>query len=169
MRRPTGTARRFSPRHIRLALPEIISARGSRLRPTSTALVPKLERLCMLVRSKDNCPTYQAPGEKTPTISVVFGNKEESSDIGVVRVSIPAGSEMPPHKHGGSDIILSPLDGDLEIYDESESHVLSPGDSILVTKEERVGVRNHSDATVNAIVAAGPANFTVGLHQAATS
>lgn len=103
----------------------------------------------------------QAPN--SPTVTVFFGGEGEGADVGLVRVEVPAGAGMPPHKHNGSDVILTPVTGYVRIEKGSEAIEVHVGDSALVGKDEKVSLTNPGTETAEVIVAAGPANFVAGI------
>lgn len=115
-----------------------------------------------LVKKAD--AAVRSPGtSNTPTVSVYVGGPDDPQDVGVVRVSIPAGAGMPPHKHNGSDVIVSPIVGYVVIAKGEESIEVRVGDSALVTRDEEVSLTNPTDEVAEVIVSAGPANFISGI------
>lgn len=119
----------------------------------------------MELRTAENAQHRRPPGENTPTIAVLFGGEEGGPDVGLVRVSVPAGSGMPAHRHGGSDVIITPVAGRVTISDGATSVDVGVGSSALVRKDEEVSLTNPGDEPAELIVAAGPANFVTGIRQ----
>jgi len=119
----------------------------------------------MELRTAENSPRRQPPGENTPTVTVVFGGEEGGPDVGLVRVNVPAGGGMPVHRHGGSDVILTPIAGRVTISDGEASVDVHAGDSALILKDEQVSLTNPGDEPAEIIVSAGPANFVAGIRQ----
>ncbi|MDQ2851334.1 MAG: cupin domain-containing protein [Actinomycetota bacterium] len=105
----------------------------------------------------------QPPGPNAPTVTVFFGGVEGGPDVGLVRVRVPAGGGMSAHRHGGSDVILTPTAGVVRISKGAESVEVHVGDSVLISKEEEVALTNPGNSTAEVIVAAGPANFVAGI------
>lgn len=99
------------------------------------------------------------PAPDTPTVEVLFGGDGSSADLGVVRVTVPTGAGMPEHRHGGSDVVVMPVVGSVEITRGEERVLVDTGDAILIDKDEAVALRNAGDAPAQMIVAAGPAAF----------
>lgn len=100
----------------------------------------------------------------SPTITVYFGGGEgESPDIGVVRVVVPPGAGMPPHRHLGSDVVLVPVAGHVRITRGVESIDVHVGDAALIGRQETVSLSNPGEAEAELIVAAGPASFVAGI------
>lgn len=102
------------------------------------------------------------PQPNSPTVTVYFAG-QESRDLGLVRVAIPPGAGMPPHRHGGSDVILAPTTGSVRITHGDEEIEVHVGDAALITREETVSLTNSGDQEAELIVAAGPANFVAGI------
>lgn len=105
----------------------------------------------------------QAPAPHSPTVTVFFGGDEDGTDVGLVAVTVPPGAGMPPHKHGGSDVILTPTSGRVRITKGEESIEVGVGDAALITKDEAVALTNPGDEEARVIVAAGPADFVAGI------
>ncbi len=103
------------------------------------------------------------PAPNAPTVEVLFGGDDRSPDVGVVRVSVPAGAAMPEHDHGGSDVVLIPVTGSVEISDTAKTISVGVGDAALVRKDERVSLRNPASSDVEVIVAAGPPKFVASI------
>ena len=98
--------------------------------------------------------------ENGPTISVYFGGEGDSADIGVIKITVPpSGGGMAPHKHNGSDIVISPLSGSVVIAKEDESLEVKVGDSILILRDELVSLSNNNAEEAVVLVSAGPADF----------
>lgn len=105
----------------------------------------------------------QAPAPNGPTVTVYFGGAGDSSDLGLVTVTVPAGAGMPPHKHGGSDVILVPTAGRVQISKGDQVIEVAVGDVALVEKHEAVSLTNPGTEEAQLIVAAGPADFVAGV------
>ena len=105
----------------------------------------------------------QPPAPNSPTVTVVAGGEPDGPDVGLVRVDVPAGGGMAPHKHNGSDVILAPVAGVVRIRKGEESVDVGVGDSILIGKEETVSLANPGDITAHLIVAAGPTDFIAAI------
>ena len=102
----------------------------------------------------------RARGDIAPTISIYFGGGDGDSDtIGVARISVPAKGAMPPHKHGGSDIVITTCSGSVVIGKEDEQLEVKEGDSVMIFQDEAVSLENPNDTEAVLIVSAGPANF----------
>lgn len=119
----------------------------------------------MELSSTVNSPRRQPPGENTPIVTVVFGGEEGGPDVGLVRVKVPVGAGMPAHRHGGSDVVITPVAGRVTISDGDASVDVEIGDSALIRKDEQVSLTNSGDETAEIIVSAGPANFVAGIRQ----
>lgn len=103
------------------------------------------------------------PSPNSPTVTVIFDGEHDSADVGLVKVSVPAGAMMPTHKHNGSDVILSPISGMVRITKGEEVIEVHVGDSALVGKDEAVSLSNPTDSLAEVIVSAGPADFVTGI------
>lgn len=99
----------------------------------------------------------------SPTVTVVFGGEDGSPDVGLVRVHVPPGARMPPHKHNGSDVILTPVAGSVRINNGVQSFDVQVGDSALIGRDEEVALSNPGSEPADLIVAAGPANFVTAV------
>lgn len=115
-----------------------------------------------LVRAGE-APRHSPPAPNTPTVEVLFGGDENSPDVGVVRVHVPVGAAMPEHDHGGSDVVLTPVVGVVEITHGDDTIHVGVGDAALVRKDERVSLRNPGDVVAEVIVSAGPPVFVAGI------
>lgn len=107
----------------------------------------------------------QSPAPNGPTVEVLFGGDGDTTDIGVIRITVPVGAAMPAHTHGGSDIVLMPQAGSVELTTDDASFDVQTGDAIFVDKNEAVALRNSGTTVAQLIVAAGPANFIAGVLQ----
>lgn len=104
------------------------------------------------------------PAPNPPTINVIFGGEEGGPDVGLAYVTVPSGAVFPPHKHNGSDVIISPTLGTMILQgDSGQSVEVSAGDHVLIRKEEKVGLSNLTDEDAAFIVSAGPADFIAGI------
>lgn len=99
----------------------------------------------------------------SPTVTVVFGGEEGGPDVGLVRVHVPPGAGMGAHRHGGSDVILTPTTGMVVIRKGQDSIEVQTGDSALVRKDEEVSLTNPGSQEAQVIVAAGPPGFVAGI------
>lgn len=106
---------------------------------------------------------HSPPVPNTPIAQVLFGGVEGGPDVGVAKVRVPVGTAMPEHDHSGSDVIVMPIEGSLEITKGGEPTAIGVGDALLIHKHEKVGVRNPNDTDAEFIVAAAPPNFLVGI------
>ncbi len=79
--------------------------------------------------------------------------------VGMVRLLVGPGLEMPPHVHGGSDVILYGVKGAVEIATESEKFTVGAGQAVLIHADESAALANRGSEDAELIVAAGPANF----------
>lgn len=100
---------------------------------------------------------------KAPTVEVLFGGDDGGPAVGVVRVVVPAGAGMPEHDHGGSDVVLLPQVGSVEISSGEETIQVAAGDAALVRREERVSLRNPNQTDAEVIVAAAPPAFLASI------
>lgn len=107
----------------------------------------------------------QPPGENTPTVTVVFGGTQDGPHVGLVRVRVPVGASMPPHRHNGSDVIVTPVTGRVRISDAQTSVEVEVGGSVLIRKDEEVSLANSGEEPAEVIVSAGPADFIAGIRQ----
>lgn len=103
------------------------------------------------------------PAPNSPTVTVIFDGTHHSTDVGLVKVSVPGGAMMAAHKHSGSDVILTPIIGMVRIAKGEEIIDVHVGDSALVLKDEAVSLSNPDDSPAEVLVAAGPANFVTGI------
>jgi len=81
---------------------------------------------------------------------LIFGEK-----VAVIHLEIPAGLEVPPHAHSSEGVIYC-LSGELEVISGSETVIIGGGTAILVPPNVEVGIKNHGDAPVNAILISSP-------------
>lgn len=102
-----------------------------------------------------------APG--APLVEVLFGGEDGGPDLGLLHVEVPVGAGMPEHTHGGSDIVLLPLDGAVDITKGDEVAHVAVGDAICIRKHEAVSLSNPGDRPARLIVAAAPPAFVAGV------
>lgn len=112
----------------------------------------------MKLITNTDAPIVSADFPNTPSVSVLFG-EESSPDVGMVRVSVPAGTGMPPHRHSGSDVILTPMSGAVRISKDDEVVDIGVGHTLLILKDETVALHNPHEDAAEVLVAAGPAAF----------
>lgn len=117
----------------------------------------------MQLRTAADGLVRQAPAPNSPTVTVFFGGDGDGRDVGLVKVTVPPGAGMPPHKHGGSDVILTPTTGRVRITKGEESIEVGVGDAALIGKDEAVALTNPGHDEAQVIVAAGPADFVAGI------
>jgi quercetin dioxygenase-like cupin family protein len=99
------------------------------------------------------------PAPHAPTVEVLFGGAAGGSDVGVVRVGVPVGATLPEHDHSGSDVVLVPVLGTVEITAGGEVTTVGSGDAALIRKDERVALRNPGAWPAELLVAAAPTDF----------
>lgn len=112
----------------------------------------------MQLMTNHNAPVHSAHFPDSPEVTILFG-EADSVDIGMATVRIPAGAGMPPHRHNGSDVILTPLSGAVQVTKGDQVIDVRPGDALLILKDESVALANPHDDPAELIVAAGPASF----------
>ena len=81
---------------------------------------------------------------------LIFGDK-----VAVIHLEIPAGLEVSPHAHSMEGVIYC-LSGELEVISGSETVTICGGTAMLVPPNVEVGIKNHGDAPVNAILISSP-------------
>ena len=113
----------------------------------------------MKLRTAADAAVRKPPLPDSPVISVFFGGQEESGDLGLIKVSVPPGAGMPPHRHHGSDVILIPVVGFVRIVKGEEQIDVYPGDAAFIDKSEAVSLTNAGSQEAQLFVAAGPASF----------
>lgn len=113
----------------------------------------------MELRRRGEGSRHRAPLPDAPTVEVLFGGEDGGPDVAVVRVEVPAGASMPPHAHNGSDVILVPTAGAVEITKGDETIRVGVGDTALIGRTEVVSLRNAGEETAEVVVAAGPPDF----------
>lgn len=119
----------------------------------------------MRLRTAAETPTRRAPVPNGPTVAPFFGGGEDvSQDVGLVRVTVPAGGGMPPHQHAGSDVILTAIVGSVVVSREGGQEItVRTGDAALIGRDETVALSNPGPEEAHLIVAAGPADFVAGI------
>ena len=116
----------------------------------------------MKLTSRDAAPAHSAHYPDSPVVTVLSGTGS-SPDVGMVRVTVPAGAGMPAHKHGGSDVILTPASGSVRVVKGDETIEVAVGDALLILKDEAVALSNPYQETAELIVAAGPSTFVAAV------
>ncbi|WP_022918011.1 cupin domain-containing protein [Ruania albidiflava] len=113
----------------------------------------------MKLRTAADAAVRQPPLPDSPVISVFFGDADDPGDLGLLKVAVPAGAGMPPHRHHGSDVILIPVAGFVRIVKGEEQIDVYPGDAAFIDKDEAVSLTNPGSQDAQVFVAAGPASF----------
>src|SRR5699024_7863894 len=113
----------------------------------------------MKLRTAADAAVRQPPLPDSPVISVFFGGADDPGDLGLLKVAVPAGAGMPPHRHHGSDVILIPVAGFVRIVKGEEAIDVYPGDAAFIDKDEAVSLTNPGNQDAQVFVAAGPASF----------
>ncbi|TWP34966.1 cupin domain-containing protein [Leekyejoonella antrihumi] len=113
----------------------------------------------MELMTRQDAPVHATHGTNSPSIEVLFGGKRDSEEIGLVRLTVPAGVSMPSHRHAGSDVILAAVAGSVRITKGDQIVDLEVGDALLIFKYESVALANPHQQTAEVLVAAGPAAF----------
>lgn len=101
----------------------------------------------------------RSPMPNGPVATVLLGGTGDSDDVGMIRVDVSPGAAMPPHRHHGSDVILTAVSGAVRISEGDDAVDVGNGDAVLVCKDELVGLSNPHDEPARLLVAAGPADF----------
>lgn len=96
----------------------------------------------MKLRTAADAAVRQPPLPDSPVISVFFGGADDPGDLGLLKVAVPAGAGMPPHRHHGSDVILIPVAGFVRIVKGEEAIDVYPGDAAFIDKDEAVSLTN---------------------------
>ncbi len=81
---------------------------------------------------------------------LIFGEK-----IGVIHLEIPAGLEVSPHAHT-TESVLYCLSGKLDVILKDETVIISSESAILVPPDTEIGIKNHSNEPVKAILISSP-------------
>lgn len=81
---------------------------------------------------------------------LIFGEK-----VAVIHLEIPAGLEVSPHAHSMEGVIYC-LSGELEVTSKSETMTVNSGTAMLVPPNVEVGIKNHGDEPVTAILISSP-------------
>ena len=113
----------------------------------------------MKLRTAADAAVRKPPLPDSPVISVFFGGPDDPGDLGLLKVAVPAGAGMPPHRHHGSDVILIPVVGFVRIVKGEEKIDVYPGDAAFIDKDEAVSLTNPGTQDAQLFVAAGPASF----------
>lgn len=103
------------------------------------------------------------PAPNAPKVEVLFGGTEGGPGVGVVRVFVAPGAGMGEHDHGGSDVVLMPQVGSVEITGALGTIDVEVGDAILIRRDERVALRNPGDTDAEVLVVAGPPTFVASI------
>lgn len=117
----------------------------------------------MELRKLNDTPHGRPLAADVPTVQILFGGEPDGLSLAMITVDLPAGTAMPEHRHSGSDIIVMPIVGTVNIAHGNEVLVVDTGDAVLVTEQEAVSVSNPSDHLARLVIAAGPADFVVGI------
>ena len=95
----------------------------------------------MQLIANGNAPTHYANFPDRPSVTVLLG-EDDGADIGMVRVDVPAGAGMPPHRHDGSDVIITPVSGAVRVTKDDTIIDVGTGDALLIHKDETVALIN---------------------------
>ncbi|MEM9135429.1 MAG: cupin domain-containing protein [Actinomycetota bacterium] len=112
----------------------------------------------MKLRQRGDGARRRPPIAGGPTVEILFG--DEGAEVGLARVTVPPGGGMPEHDHGGSDVVLAPQIGSVEVTaSDGTVTTVSAGDVALIERDERVALTNPGSADAELLVAAGPPDF----------
>lgn len=95
----------------------------------------------------------EAEGLETPEglmKPLIFGER-----LGVIHLEIPAGLEVSPHAHTTEGVLYC-LSGDLDVISDDETVTLSSEAAMLVPPNTEIGIKNRSNAPVNALLISSP-------------
>jgi quercetin dioxygenase-like cupin family protein len=112
----------------------------------------------MLVVQISTVSRRQPPFPEGPTVATVI-LPGDSAQVAAVHVEIPAGSGLPEHDHGASEIVLIPLSGTAELRHDGQARALSAGMAAHVGRGERVSLANPGPEPASLMVVASPADF----------
>src|SRR5690625_7276644 len=112
----------------------------------------------MKLRTAADAAVRQPPLPDSPVISVFFGGADDPGDLGLLKVAVPAGAGMPPHRQHGSDVILIPAAGFVRIGKGEEAIDVCPGDAAVSEKDEAVSLTYPGKQDARVLVAARPAS-----------
>jgi quercetin dioxygenase-like cupin family protein len=112
----------------------------------------------MLVVQISTVSRHQAPFPGGPTAATVI-LPGDSDQVAAVHVEIPAGSGLPEHDHGASEIVLIPLSGAAELRHDGHARTLCAGMAAHVGRGERVSLANPGPEPASLMVVASPPEF----------
>jgi len=112
----------------------------------------------MLVVQISTVSRRQPPFPGGPTAATVI-LPGDSAQVAAIHVEIPAGSGLPEHDHGASEIVLIPLSGTAELRHDGQARALSAGMAAHVGRGERVSLANPGPEPASLMVVASPADF----------
>jgi quercetin dioxygenase-like cupin family protein len=112
----------------------------------------------MLVVQISTVGRHQAPFPGGPTAATVI-LPGDSDQVAAVHIEIPAGSGLPEHDHGASEIVLIPLSGAAELRHDGHARTLSAGIVAHVGRGERVSLANPGPEPASLMVVASPPEF----------
>ena len=95
----------------------------------------------------------EAEGLETPEglmKPLIFGER-----LGLIHLNIPAGLEVSPHAHTTEGVLYC-LSGDLDVITDDGAVTLSSEAAMLVPPDTKIGIKNRSNAPVNALLISSP-------------
>lgn len=100
-----------------------------------------------------------------PLVEVVLG-ADDDSPVGIVHVSVAAGSGMPEHDHGASTVVLIPLAGTarlIDVADDDRALQLVGGTITTIPVGRRVRLDNPGSVEAQLLVVVSPPDFAQRL------
>ncbi len=109
-------------------------------------------------------PVRKAPFPNGPSVEILAEQLPiEGRKIAAAHVHLPPGSMMPPHAHGESEAIVTPLNGQVVLASDDQHEVLEPGMIAMIAIGEKVRVENATSEPVSLLAVFAPTSFITAL------
>lgn len=116
----------------------------------------------MHVAEVGTSPRHRAPFPGGPEVEMLLG-PGASEQVAVIHATLPAGSSMPEHDHGASQVVVIPLAGSVELRRGEERRELRLGSAGHVATGERVSLANPGTEPASLIIVVSPPDFAAGF------
>lgn len=99
---------------------------------------------------------------RVPDVSVLSAERFtkrvcfDDPQVLVFVLTFSPGQVLPPHRHPGSSVVLYACEGSGEMAADGNASSFGPGDTLLVTGEEELSVRNTGETPLVLLVSLSP-------------
>lgn len=105
-------------------------------------------------------PVRKAPFPNGPSVEILASERPiDGKWIAAAHVHLPPGSKMPPHAHGESEALITPLNGQVVLANDDQQEILEPGMIARIAIGEMIRVENATSEPVSLLAVFAPIDF----------